>query len=146
MIVVNIQRVPPQGLELRGEVSGDVLGIDEPTLKSEAPFSYKLKAELVGEGLLVKGTANASLRCVCDRCGEWFFKTLDDTEVCHFYEIQDQDEIDLTPDVREDILINLPQRIDCGCPDMPRMKDKEDDSKLVGLENAWSELNKLKFG
>ena len=58
------------------------------------------------------------------------------------------DSVDLTPFVREDILLEFPQRplceMDCaGLADRSQTRTKNADS--AQSSPAWSELNKLKF-
>jgi uncharacterized metal-binding protein YceD (DUF177 family) len=56
---------------------------------------------------------------------------------------------DLTPSLREDILLEYPQHPLCaaGCAGLPNRdaKDKTKGASPTESSSAWSELNKLKF-
>jgi uncharacterized metal-binding protein YceD (DUF177 family) len=58
------------------------------------------------------------------------------------------DFVDLTPQIREDILLEFPQHPLCGadCSGLPnRSKEKKKSGEQTNGSSAWSELNKLKF-
>jgi uncharacterized metal-binding protein YceD (DUF177 family) len=55
---------------------------------------------------------------------------------------------DLTPQIREDILLEFPQHPLCGadCAGLPnRSKEKKKGAGKSDGSSAWAELNKLKF-
>ena len=97
---------------------------------------------MVGEGLLVTGTVSTTIECVCGYCLKPYQLLVENREVCHYYENPLKPEIDLTPDVREDILLNFPQSLVCG-----------DDCEGSGIDSGapggagnngrWGELDKL---
>jgi uncharacterized metal-binding protein YceD (DUF177 family) len=58
----------------------------------------------------------------------------------------ENDLVDLTPYVREDILLNFPQHPLCSeeCTGLPARTDQKQ-KQAQSSSAAWSELNKLKF-
>ena len=58
--------------------------------------------------------------------------------------------VDLTPYIREDILLAFPQQPLCeteckGLPILQRNQNKSDVGQESGAASTWAELNKLKF-
>jgi uncharacterized protein len=120
---------------------------------------YELTAQKTGQGALVQGKLEVTLDCECSRCLKPFqyqlalehWVALIPLEGPEKAKIKD-DCIDLTPFVREDILLEYPQHPLCGsdCAGLPNRADsksaqpKKGGSQTPG-SSVWSELNKLKF-
>jgi uncharacterized protein len=150
-----------RNLRLQGELSAEELeltGIDE-MVTITGPVSYDLELERLNNSVLVRGELACTLTCGCVRClkpftqelvlGDW---TLDlPLEGEEQVEVNN-DFIDLTPFVREDILLTFPQHPLCepGCRGLlnPGSRVKEPasvDQQAMVTSSAWAELNKLKF-
>ena len=133
----------------------DLEGCDE-LIHAHHPLSYHLRAQKVSQGILVQGSLQITLDCECSRCLKSFqFPVTLDPWVTHLAlegpekaAIKD-DMADLTPYLREDILLEFPRHPLCG-PDCGGLPDqfKQNKATVAGSTNdspAWSELNKLKF-
>ncbi len=118
------------------------------------------EAQRLDKNILVQGNLTLPLKCECARCLKTFTKDLELAGwVCHLSLEGDEkpvisnDCVDLTPYIREDILLELPRNDRCckpECSGLPR--------RAVGLQkkpkkpvrtkrqlSAWAELNKLKL-
>jgi uncharacterized protein len=107
--------------------------------------------------LLVWGRLHLNLECQCVRCLKPFRHHLDlDRWTCHL-PLQGEDRVvvindcvDLTPYVREDILLEFPRHPVCGsgCRGLPGASFGES-SRSPGKTDldlsAWAALNKLKL-
>jgi uncharacterized protein len=123
------------------------------------PLTYDLKAERMEEGLLVQGRLWLEMDCECGRCLKPFRQEFKLENWACLLPLEGEeavpinnDCVDLTPFVREDILLELPQRPLCkpDCPGLPVSKaGKTKKNALSGQteaeKSAWAELNKLKF-
>jgi uncharacterized protein len=67
----------------------------------------------VSGGVIVEGTVTTVMDCQCGKCLRAYQHPVNLRNICHFYEKSSKEEIDLTPDIREDILISLPQNFIC---------------------------------
>ena len=113
MLTIQPGSLPPDGITLYGEVPCSDLDIpNEDRISAPNPLRFRLHVSLAG-GVLVQGQARTVLRCRCDRCLTYFDHPLDLDRVCHFYKDMECDEIDLTEDIREDILLAFPQQSLC---------------------------------
>jgi uncharacterized metal-binding protein YceD (DUF177 family) len=89
---------------------------------------------------------------VCGRCLEDFRMPLKISDVCHFYEhAANLNEIDIAPELREDLLLALPMKYICEeeCPGIEvdsvyRKKSEEFEKELADEDNPWKELDALK--
>jgi len=155
---INIRHLEEKDLHLHGELAAEELeleGCDE-LIHARRPLRYDLQAQQASEGILVQGSLEMTLDCECGRCLKPFqhqvkldpWVTLLPLEGPEKAAIKD-DLADLTPYIREDILLEFPRHPLCGpdCGGLPNQL-KENKTTAAGSTNdspAWSELNKLKF-
>jgi uncharacterized protein len=122
------------------------------------PLKYEFTVQALEGGLLARGDFLLPLNCQCVRCLKPFNQNLElkDWPIHVALEGEDalpvvNDCVDLTPAVREDILLEFPQHPLCDpeCRGLPKTsvgKAKTTAEKDDGLGSSpWSELNKLKF-
>ena len=139
-LVVNVARLAPEGEILEGEV--DCVDLDEEFVKPFGGVRYRLKAQLFGQELLVKGSLEQDFELVCSRCGEDFDDTIKVDDFVQSYEIGEKTtEVDLTEDVRESIILTLPAYPVCSetCPGIEQKVEMPGDSR-------WDVLDNLKEG
>ncbi len=157
---VNIRHLEAGDVLLRGELSVAEAGLDcaDELVHARQPVRYDLTAQKSGRDVLVQGKVGLVLDCECARCLKAFQQRL---ELGHWMalvplagpekaEIKD-DCVDLTPFLREDILLEFPQHPLCeaDCAGLPNRAEKnarqtKSASQTPGSP-VWSELNKLKF-
>ncbi|MDO9543137.1 MAG: DUF177 domain-containing protein [Kiritimatiellia bacterium] len=98
-------KVPAASLEI------DALAL----IKPEGPLSYDLTIQRVLDELIVRGTLKINMGCRCARCGDIFSKDVFIPDFCrNFILTSKNDLIDLTPEMREDILLALPMVAVCS--------------------------------
>lgn len=152
MINIIVSRVTADGFFLEGEEPGSVINIEpESRIIPVSGLSYKLKATLVNNDVLVTGSARMNFKCSCDNCLTEFELNVVNKDICHLYEKVDACEIDLTEDIREDILISLPHRLLCRknckglCFNCGQNLKKCSCPERKNKDLVWEELNKLKL-
>jgi uncharacterized protein len=156
MLKVNLRHLEEHGLHLKGELSADVLdlGISDELIRVEKPLRYDLSVELLNDAVLVIGSLALPLDCECARCLKKFATSLKITGWALHLPLQGEDKVpvdndcvDLTPFMREDILLDFPQHPLCK-PDCAGLKKKSGIRKSGEEKNkpsAWIELDKLKL-
>ena len=154
MIKIFTSRLTPEGIKVSGEETSDFLELkNDDNIYSTNPVYYELVAQLVNNGILVTGRLHTIFVCYCAKCLTKYEFHVNCKEVCHFYENSNKNEINLTDDIREDILISLPQRFLCSdtckglCFHCGQNLNIEECSctKIVKQENVWQKLDQLKF-
>ena len=158
-LLVNLRHVEKDDLTLKGELSAEELDIDtrDEMVQVANPLRYQLQVQKLADALLVRGKLVLPLACQCVRCLKSFEYKLELPEwACHIPLVGEEkaqivsDSVDLTPFLREDILLELPQHPlcnpDCGGLKKPKAgKSKKNSPGATPESSAWSELNKLKF-
>ena len=154
---VNLRHLEEHGLPLKGELPVEELDleVEDELVHAESPLRYDINVELLHQAVLATGSLAMTLDCECSRCLKPFKSELklagwtahlplageDKVDI-------DNDCVDLTPFVREDILLSFPQHPLCK-PDCAGLKPRSKGTKAGGGELAkpevWSELDKLKL-
>ena len=161
-LIVNLRHLENRNLVLRGELPLADLEFDarDEMIRPTQPLHYDLEVELLDDALLVQGLLRLKLDCQCVRCLKDFEYELElDPWTLHLpFEPLEGEEaasikndcVDLTPHMREDILLGFPQHPVCR-PDCGGLKQASVGKalKTVGKDeskpSAWAELNKLKL-
>jgi len=158
MIKFSIARLEKEPIELVGEESAEWLEI-EPSdqLSVAAPVRYELLAKATSGGALVTGRIGTRLKGRCGRCLEPVDCGIENAEVCLFYEMPKEDELDITEDVRAEMLLEIPMNLLCSedckglCPHCGAnlnpgpCKCQGDDDDDGGEDNRWNALDGLKL-
>jgi len=155
---VNIRHLEDKDVRLQGELP--IAELDLPNsdelVRARQPLRYDLTVQRMEDAILAQGRLELALDCECARCLKPYQHLVKlDHWVAHLplegpekVDIKD-DLADLTPQVREDILLEFPQHPLCeaGCEGLPdRVKmNKTKGSSQTDSSSAWAELNKLKF-
>jgi uncharacterized metal-binding protein YceD (DUF177 family) len=97
--------------QLRGETDPTVLdlGSSDGPAEPVGGIRYDLRVERLGDELLVRGRVAQTLTCVCSRCAERFESEVVDSAYVAIYPVETATEyVDLTPEMREAIILALP--------------------------------------
>ena len=106
-LIVDTSRLDADGADLEGEVNA--VDLDEEFVRPFGGVRYRLRAQLFGSELLVRGHLEQDFDLVCSRCGKDFDDTIavDDFTVSREIDA-DEPEADLTDEIRESIILALP--------------------------------------
>lgn len=149
---INLRTLPEHGTRLEGTL--DPAACDLPVEDGQAwsPVHYRLDVQLIGDECLVTGQVDATLTTPCGRCLEPMEFPIRVNPFQHSFATEGLESIDLTPQIREDMVLGLPLVIRCmleadgRCP-VTGQKHAQDAPRtgqgpLQG--NVWSALDKLK--
>lgn len=151
-LTFNIRHLELNDLHLQGELTPEELELDnrDQLVKVNDPLTYDINIQMNGRDILAQGRLELPVQCECARCLKPFTTNvlLEDWAALIPLEGEEaatveNDLVDLTPYVREDILLNFPQHPLCSeeCAGLPVRAEK---GQTKG-SSAWSELNKLKL-
>ncbi len=159
--LVNLRRLETHSVRLEDELSVAELDIDprDEVIRLARPLKYDLEVQKVDKGLLVLGSLSLNLECQCVRCLKSFQYRLElPGWTCHLPLHGEErvaivnDCVDLTPYVREDILLEFPRHPLCDpeCSGLPKTSHgKPANFSGAGKTevdlSAWAELDKLKL-
>ena len=150
---VHIRQIPLEGLHLEGEEKGIEFDTGDEYVKCLTPVNYSLDVGLSETGLFATGTLGIDLELQCVNCLEKFKYPLKVEAFALQTELEGMETVDLTPFIREDILLTLPQYPHCdwdgqkvcnGSPEFKSMVEEETAHEPIAASEAWNELDKLK--
>jgi uncharacterized protein len=161
LLRVNLRHLERDNVELEGELPAgelDLDGVDE-LIKLVDPLKYRLEVQKLEKSILLQGSLELVLKCECVRCLKPFDHHLDLPDWTCLLPLEGEDmvtvtndSVDLTPYVREDILLGFPRHPLCSadCGGLPKkavgkVKKSGGTGKTKEISSAWAELNKLKF-
>jgi len=118
MIKINTSHIlPDTPYLLDGTESAEILELPpdaDPPLAPAGDITYHLSAVMAGADLIVTGKASVPLATVCARCLDDIRVTIAVKDLCfHFEKVRDL-EVDLTDDVREELLLAVPSCFYCS--------------------------------
>ena len=161
MLKISIRQLDNEGSDFEGSISSESLELKVDDSPANIAFGtdveYCLHASSVSGGILVTGHLSVPVEADCVRCLKRYTSSVEVPDVCHFYEHITTDELDISEDLREDLLIALPSKYLCSeecsglcpvcgenlndgvcdCEPMEQEAEQDDD------ENPWSALDKL---
>jgi uncharacterized protein len=157
---INLRHLELHDVRLEGELPVADLDLDirDETIRTEQPLKYDIEVQKLEESLLLNGHLELTLDCECVRCLKAFrYPFRLDPWTCHVPLSGEEsativnDLVDLTPYLREDILLGFPQHPLCEaeCGGLPRKTVGEPETGRPNPNtpgaSAWTDLNKLKF-
>ena len=149
---VNLRHLEEHGIHVNGDLSMEALNFDlhDEMIVAEKPLHYDLQVEKVAQGVLVQGKLDLTLDCRCVRCLKSFKKRMELPHWTLHLPLEgeekvavDNDCVDLTPFVREDMLLEFPQHPVCDrdCAGLNKKGRRQPETSPT----AWNELDKLNF-
>jgi uncharacterized protein len=156
MLAVQLRHLEERNVHLKGElpVAELDLGVQDELVHAEKPLQYRLEVQKLHDCLLVTGALKLILDCECARCLKTFAYPVELPGWALHLPLTgedqvsvDNDSVDLTPFVREDMLLEFPQHPLCK-PDCAGLKKKSKVSPVAEAKvkpSAWTELDKLKL-
>ena len=159
MLTVNLHHLEAHEIHLEGELPVKELDLDthDEMIRVTQPLRHELEVQLLEDSLLVRGWLKFTLECQCVRCLKPFRWELELNPWTRHLPLDGEENVpvvndcaDLTPYVREDMLLELPRHPLCQ-PDCRGLeKTKTGKAKKAGgkdelTPSAWAELDKLKL-
>ena len=151
-MIIQLDEIPEQGVSLEGEEPAEILAMESSAdFQPASPLGYTLYVQMVDEGLLVQGSLSALMEGRCARCTQLFSTMVVDSGFLRDYsELKGAEEVDVTEDLREAILLNLPRFPLCEekckglCPHCGvDLNEKSCDCSKEESGGAWNALNSL---
>ncbi len=160
-LLINLRHLEKKNVTLQGELTPeelDLVDLDE-VIHVKKPLKYDLEAQRMDQAVLVQGSLRLDIECECVRCLKKFKQTIDIPDWAAHLPLEGEekvavsnDTVDLTPYIREDIVLGFPQHPLCeeGCEGLPKgaaakLKKVSGAGKFDESSSAWAQLDKLKL-
>ncbi len=151
-MIIDVPRMNPLGEHFSGCDPAEILAWSETDglLQPDGPVEYSLDASFAGHELLVRGRLTAPFSGLCARCGGELHLEVQESDFCVSIELpEDPQQVDLTPEMRESILLALPShpvcRSDClgVCPRCGRPRSEGACGCEAAVSSGWDALADL---
>jgi uncharacterized protein len=148
---VHLRQIPSEGLRFEGEEPKDILELPaEDGIRQAGPVHYALDVGTSADGLWATGEMSVDVELHCVRCLEAFVYPAHVSEVALQVELPPGETVDLTPHLREDILLALPDYPHCDwsgervCPGR-RETEAPTADEPARPPSAWETLDQIKI-
>ena len=150
---IHLRQIPATGLHLEGEETCPIRELETEDIHCSGPLRYNLDVGLSEGALWANGSLAQPVELRCVSCLEKFPYEIKVPAFAMHTELGGPETVDLTPAMREDILLNLPAHPHCdrdgkrSCPGarpqaMTADEKREQEAKR---EHDWEALDKLKL-
>lgn len=148
---INVNKIPVGGIHLEGEEEHDILNLKDELYRTVGPVRYSLDVGLSGGGLFATGSLSVDVEMECVRCLNWFPQTVEVFDFATQIELTTSDTVDLTEEIREDILLALPSHPHCDwngantCAGVLEIEKNHESEPLAEPpeKNPWATLDQL---
>jgi len=147
---IHLNQIPHDGLHLQGEENCSIAELETEDIRCAGPLHYDLELGVSDGALWAKGSLAQPVELRCVSCLERFAYIIQVPAVALHTELKGPEMIDLTPFLREDILLNLPAHPHCdreggrvcraAIPKYSKIEEQEQEAKR---EHDWEALDKL---
>ncbi len=157
-LTIELGSLPEEGKSFEGELPPEIFGLPENDAQPVGPLVYDLWVQRFESELLLTGSLSAPFEFTCVVTLKKFVQTIRLEGTAISLEIGSQGEMDVTDDLREEILINFPTDPRCDEGDVP--EPCEIDSRYLSVDKSaedglptppraesddrWSALDSLK--
>lgn len=146
---VHLRQIPAEGLHLEGEEDCVLADLEQEGVRCAGPLRYKIDIGLSDGALWANGALVQPVELHCVNCLEPFVHEIEVKSFAMHEEVHGPETFDVTPFMREDVLLNLPPHPHCDrhggriCKAMP-LPDNETSTETKAQAD-WSALDKLKL-
>ena len=157
----NLRNLEEKTLHLEGELPAAELELEslDELIHVHTPLAYDVEVQRIDDAVLVQGSLRLTLECECGRCLKRYpHPILLEEWACHIpLEGEEKapivnDCVDLTPFIREDMVLAFPQHPLCKpeCSGLAGSQNGPEKSPAAAAKpdvasSAWAALDKLKL-
>jgi uncharacterized protein len=146
-VKIHLKQIPAHGLHLDGDEDCPIHDVEAEGIRCAGPLHYNIDLGVAGGALWVRGSLSQPVELRCVSCLEKFVHEIQVPAFAVHTELQGPESVDLTPFMREDLLLNLPAHPRCDKDGDRVCKAKPPDAVEQDMERKsdWSALDKLKI-
>jgi uncharacterized metal-binding protein YceD (DUF177 family) len=112
-VKVHLKQIPPEGLRLEGEEDCLIPELESEGIRCTGPMQYKIDIGVAEGSLWANGSLKQPVELRCVGCLEKFVHEINVPAFALHTELHGPETVDLSPFMREDILLNLPAHPRC---------------------------------
>jgi len=144
---VHLKQIPPEGMHFEGEENCPIIEFEAEDIRCVGPLSYSIDVGVSDGALWGTGILRQPIELRCVACLEKFVYEIKVPAFAFRTELQGPETIDLTPFMREDLLLNLPAHPRCDRDGGRTCKAAQASAADAQprRKSDWSALDKLKL-
>jgi len=144
---VHLKQIPAQGLHLEGEEDCPIQELESEGIRCVGRLRYDLDLGVAAGALWANGSLSQPVELRCVSCLEKFVLELRVPAFAVHMDLHGPETVDLTPSVREEILLNLPAHPHCDRDGDRVCKPKHLNTaeQQMKQKSDWSALDQLKL-
>jgi len=144
---IHLKQIPPQGLHLDGDEDCPLHNLETEGIRCAGQLHYSIDLGIAGDALWARGSLSQPVELSCVSCLEKFVHEIKVPAFAVHTELHGPETVDLTPFMREDLLLNLPAHPRCDRDGNRVCKGKKPETAEEDLKRKpdWSALDKLKL-
>lgn len=149
---IHLKQIPAEGLHLEGEDDCPLSNLEMEEIRCDGPLRYELDLGISDGSLWANGSLWQPVNLRCVSCLERFPYEIKIPAFSLLTDLHGPEVIDLTPMLREDLMLNLPVHPRCdregerickaATPKYSKVEEQEREAKR---EHDWEALDKLKL-
>ena len=116
---IDLANLPSEGQHFEGELPPEIFELEESDIISVSPLKYSLFAQRFDTELLLTGSLEATFELTCMRSLHPFKQTISMSSAAVSIELGNDGIVDPAPQIREEILLELPTNPRCEEGDTP---------------------------
>jgi uncharacterized protein len=146
-VKIHLKQIPVHGLHLDGDENCPINDLEAEGIRCAGSLHYNIDVGVAGGALWARGSLSQPVELRCVSCLETFMHEIYVPAFAVHTELHVPETVDLTPFMREDLLLNLPAHPRCDkdgnrvC-EAKRLETVEQDTTR---KPDWSALDKLKL-
>jgi DUF177 domain-containing protein len=153
-VKVHLKQIPPEGLHLEGEEDCLISDLESDGIRCAGPMQCKIDIGVAEGSLWANGALTQPVELTCVGCLEKFVQDVKVPAFAVHTELRGPETVDLSPFMREDVLLNLPAHPRCDangtrkCKVTAKLSDvsQEDRQRRAAKrEHDWGKLDKLRL-
>jgi len=144
---VHLKQIPAQGLHLEGEEDCPIQELESEGVYCAGRLHYDLDLGVAGGAIWANGSLSQLVELRCVLCLEKFMHEIRVPAFAVHMELRGPETVDLTPSMREEILLNLPAHPHCDRDGDRICKAKQVTTaeQETKRKSDWSALDQLKL-
>jgi uncharacterized metal-binding protein YceD (DUF177 family) len=146
---IHTLQIPPEGKHFEGSEPPSVLNVNETQTVPVAPLQYSLEVGLSEGGLFATGRLESAFNVQCVACLDTFEYPICIPDFACQVELHGAEQVDLTENLREDILLALPAHPHCDWNGLRVCRGTNfvlpEEPQPEQTKPVWTALDRLKF-
>jgi len=146
-VKVHLKQIPTEGLHLEGDEECPIPELGGEGIGCAGPLHYNIDLGVAGGALWASGSLSQPVELRCVSCLEKFLHVVQVSAFALHTKLRGPETVDLTPFIREDLLLNLPAHPHCDrdAGQICTPKQIETKEQQTKRKSDWRALDKLKI-